>query len=84
MRECVKIDLSVDDRINMPVTLVINYLDHVSIKILMTASTNEIQHSNMPILACHRAKMIASSLNKALTVHEKTLHSSFFLHFKLS
>ena len=84
MHECVNIEISVDDRIDMPITLMRNYLDHTSINVVMPAPANKIQHSNTSIPVYHRATMTASSLNKALTVHEKGLHSSFFLDFKLS
>ena len=67
----------------MTITLVRNYLDCVSIKIIMPAYANDVQHNNTPITACHRETMTASSLNKALTVHEKGFHSSFFLDFNL-
>ena len=84
MHECVNIDRTVNDRINMHIKLVRTRLDHGSLNIVALSSSNEIHHRNEPIPEWHRATMTASLLNKALPVHEKELHYSFFLDFKLS
>ena len=63
MNECATIDLAGNDRVYMTITLIRNYLDYVSIKIVMPESDDEIQNNNTPIPVCPRATMTASSLN---------------------
>ena len=63
VNECTTIGLAEKDRASAPITLVRNYLDFVSIKIIVYVPADEIQNNNTPIPVCHRTTMTASSLN---------------------
>ena len=85
MNECVTIDLEDKDQVNIPVSLIRNTLDYVRVKIIKPSSSDALLNNyHDPIPVCLRATMTASSLNQALTVHEKGLHSSFYLDHRLS
>ena len=85
MNEQVIINLEDADQVILSVSLIKNTLDYVRVTIVQTSSDDDLTNINIdPILVCHRVTMKASSLNQALTIHEKGLHSSFYLDYKLS
>ena len=63
-------------------------LDHAKIKIIspgsLAAHSESHKIDQMVCVATHRARMNEVTLNDALTVHEKGLHSSFQSYFLLS
>ena len=65
----------------IPIFLIKNYLDHVNISIILPSNK---LHANMLCPEFHLVSLTSTSLNHVLTVHEKDLHSLFYLDHKLS
>ena len=82
MNQRVTIDLEDTDKVIIPVSLIKNTLDYARVTIIQPSSDNDLPNINIdPIPVCLCATMTASSLNQALTMHEKGLHSSFYLDY---
>ena len=81
MHNKVKITLGSGEIIGIPISVVLNHLDCATIKIIspgsLTVHSESHRIDQMVCMATHRVRMNEVTLNNALTVHEKGLHSSF-------
>ena len=78
---CNSIEIVLDDNKNIIMLIsLIKKLDHINIKIILPSDkiNNDLLHPE-----CHCAILNDTVLSNALTSHEKGLHSSFFLDYKL-
>ena len=88
MRNKVQITLDSVEIIDIPISVVLNHLDHTKINIFSPSSLTAQSESHiidqMVCVATHVVRMNEVALNNSLKVHEKGLYSSFQSDFLLS
>ena len=84
MRDRVQTDINEFTNIIIPITLIKNYLDCISVQIMSPSESCNINNISLCAPECRRIVLNDATLSNALIVHEKGLHCSFFLDYKLS